>query len=77
MEVAPSRRKNSKLKPSLFCKEKLGRDDRNFRNIKKYPFLNQYWNDADALVRALELYREMTSAKKQGDDFLLADLLNI
>lgn len=69
--------KNSKLKPSLFCKEELGKDDRNFRNIKKYPFLNQYWDDADTLVRALELYREMTSAKKQGDDFLLADLLNI
>ena len=69
--------KNSKLKPSLFCKEVLGKDDHDFRNIKKYPFLNQYWDDADALVRALELYRELASAKKQGGDFLLADLLNV
>jgi len=69
--------KNSKLKPSLFCKEELGKDDHDFRNVKTYPFLNQYWDDADALVRALELYREMTSAKKQGEDFLLADLLNV
>ena len=70
-------KKNSKLKPSLFCKDELGRDDRNFRDVKKYPFLNQYWDDADALVRALELYRELASAKKQGIDFMLADLLSV
>ena len=77
MEITPSRHKEQQLKPSLFCKEELGKDNHDFRNVKKYPFLSQYWDDADALVRALELYRELASAKKQGGDFLLADLLDV
>ncbi|WEV59089.1 hypothetical protein OZX67_00450 [Bifidobacterium sp. ESL0728] len=63
-------KKETKLKPSLFCKEELGMSD-----VKERRFLAEYWRDGDKLVETLLKYQHIASRKKQHNDFMLADLL--
>ncbi|MFT8704880.1 hypothetical protein [Bifidobacterium aquikefiricola] len=62
----------AKLKPSRFLKEEKNRD---FRDIKKRDFLQEYWADIDTLVMALQRYCQFTNPSKATKRFMLADLV--
>ncbi len=55
------------MKPSDFCKQKLG-----MRVVKREGFLKDYW-DADSLTAAAREYRRLSKIPK--DELCLADLI--
>lgn len=61
-------RRDRQLKPSEFCKQRLGLD-----KIKEKDFLEEYWGDGERLVKAIRAHAA-TSKRKNGE-LLLVDLL--
>lgn len=61
-------RRDRQLKPSEFCKQRLGLD-----KIKEKDFLEEYWDDGERLVKAIRAHAA-TSKRKNGE-LLLVDLL--
>ncbi len=57
-----------KMKPSEYCKSVL-----KYKNVKKYPFVKDYFADPDVLISAIKKY-ETVSHKSKGENTLL-DLL--
>ena len=60
--------KKSKMKPSEFCKVKLG-----YKNVKSYDFVKKYFSDVDKLVESICEYRRVSNIPK--GQYTLFDLL--
>ena len=57
--------KKSKMKPSLFCKERL-----HYKNIKSREFVQNYFSDAKKLVDAIKDYHKKAKVKKNEKTLL-------
>jgi len=60
--------KKSKMKPSDFCKERLGMTD-----VKSYKFVKAYFSDINVLLTAIKKYHEKSKIRK--GEYTLLDLL--
>ena len=60
---------NSKLKPSLYCKQELG-----FTDVKKPEFVRNYFSDVKDLVSAIREYKRVSKLDK--NEYCLCDLLS-
>ena len=58
-----------RLKASEFCKQELG-----FPKVKKYEFVQKYFDDLDKLLAALEDHHNM---RKSYDELTIYDLLDV
>jgi hypothetical protein len=58
----------SNMKPSEFCKTKL-----NFRHVKDYEFVKDYFSDTEKLLESIHEYRRVSKIKK--GEYTLFDLL--
>lgn len=67
-EFEKQKRKNSSLKPSSYCKTNL-----NFKNVKSYDFVKEYFSDIKTLINALHEYRRIS--KIHRNEMSLWDLL--
>lgn len=61
-------RKNSRLKPSIYCKSTL-----KYKNVKSYDFVKEYFSDMQVLVNALHEYRRIS--KVRANEMTIWDLL--
>lgn len=61
-------RKDRALRPKEFCKQMLG-----IQNVEETPFLRAYWEDCEALKKAIVDYAH--TARRGKDELLLVDLL--
>ena len=59
-----------KMKPSIYCKDRLG-----FSDVKSYGFMRDYFSDINHLLRAIKKYDEYTH-QTAPDEITFYDLLN-
>ena len=62
------KRKNPKLKPSIYCKVNL-----KYNNVKRYDFIKGYFSDMEVLINALHEYRRISKVHK--NEMSIWDLL--
>lgn len=62
------KRKNSNLKPSIYCKVNL-----KYKNVKSYDFVKNYFSNMEILINALHEYRRISKVHK--DEMTIWDLL--
>ncbi|MDD4112163.1 MAG: hypothetical protein PHC56_03915 [Herbinix sp.] len=67
-EYEKEKSKNPNLKPSAFCKSNL-----NYKNVKSYSFVKEYFSDINVLVNALHEYRRIS--KVRNNEMSIWDLL--
>jgi len=60
--------KKSGMKPSDFCKINLS-----FKNVKRYNFVKEYFNNINKLIESIHEYRRISNIKK--GEYTLVDLL--
>ena len=59
--------KKKRIKPSEFCK------DIGYKNVKSPEFINNYFEDVNKLIKAINEYKRVSNIKK--GEYTLADLL--
>lgn len=67
-EYEKEKRKNPQLKPSIYCKANL-----NYKNVKSYEFVKEYFSDMEILLNALHEYRRISRIR--GNEMSIWDLL--